>query len=251
VSRGRVRIGTSGWSYADWREAFYPKGLPQSRWLEHYATVFDTVEINATFYRLPTASAVARWARQTPAGFVFAVKGSRYLTHVKRLTDTARGVERFFERLSPLIDEGKLGPVLWQLPETFSRDDERLASFADALPAGRHCFEFRHPSWFAGDVLALLAERDFALVIGDDPRRTFQLRELTTGWTYLRFHRGSGRDGHYATEQLRDWSGWIRDTRSQAEVYAYFNDDWQAWAPRDARALRQLVEDVPGSRRAA
>src|ERR687887_506550 len=113
-----VRIGCSGWNYPHWRERVYPKGLPARLWLEHYAGIFDTVEVNNTFYRLPSRSAVAGWAEQTPADFVFTVKASRYLTHMKRLTDMRSGVERFYERIEPLIEAGKLGPVLWQLPES-------------------------------------------------------------------------------------------------------------------------------------
>ena len=132
-----IRIGCSGWNYATWRESFYPKGLPASRWLEHYATIFDTVEVNTTFYRLAQRTRPwQRWAQQTPAGFCFAVKSSRYLTHVKRLTDMERGVQRLIEPLQPLRDAGRLGPMLWQLPANFHRDDERLAFALDHLPAG-------------------------------------------------------------------------------------------------------------------
>ena len=123
-----VRVGCSGWNYRHWRGVFYPDGVPARRWLEHYSTVFDTVEINATFYRLPTQEAVSRWVAETPPEFLFAVKASRFLTHVKRLKDIAESVERFTERLTPMRDSGKLGPVLWQLPESFHRDDERLAA---------------------------------------------------------------------------------------------------------------------------
>ena len=144
-----VRIGCSGWSYRDWRGRFHPDGLPARGWLEHYASVFDTVEVNATFYRLPKVETVRGWAEQVPDGFRFAVKGSRYLTHMKRLRDMGQGLERFWERIEPLREAGKLGPVLWQLPASFARDDELLAAVLEALPAAEHCFEFRHPSWFA------------------------------------------------------------------------------------------------------
>ena len=157
----RARIGCSGWNYPHWREVVYPKGLPPARWLEHYATLFDTVEVNSTFYQLPKRDSVARWVEQTPDGFVFTVKASRYLTHVKRLTDLGSGIERFYERIEPLVRSPKLGPVLWQLPANFRRDGERLGAALEALPAGRHCFEFRHESWFVDEVykLAALARR--------------------------------------------------------------------------------------------
>jgi uncharacterized protein YecE (DUF72 family) len=149
---GVVRIGCSGWNYAHWRGVVYPRGMAASRWLEYYATLFDTVEINTTFYRLPSSSAVAGWVEDTPSGFTFAVKESRFLTHMKRLTDMESGTRRFYDRIEPLVDSPKLGPVLWQLPPNFHRNDERLAEALDALPAGRHAFEFRHPSWFADAV---------------------------------------------------------------------------------------------------
>jgi uncharacterized protein YecE (DUF72 family) len=234
-----VRIGCSGWNYPHWRERVYPRGLPQRRWLEHYATLFDTVEVNSTFYRLPRRDAVAAWVEQTPPGFLFAVKASRFLTHMKRLTDMGRGVERFYERIAPLVDSPKMGPVLWQLPETFRRGDERLASALERLPPGRHCFEFRHESWFAPDVYALLRERDVALVIGDHPERPFQAHELTAGWTYVRFHYGSrGRGGNYSERELEAWKRRLAVWRSRAEVFAYFNNDWEGYAVRNARWLQ-------------
>jgi uncharacterized protein YecE (DUF72 family) len=145
----QVRIGCSGWNYRDWRGTFYPEALPARRWLEHYATVFDTVEVNTTFYRLPARDAVAHWVQQTPDRFEFTVKASRYLTHMKRLRDMGDGIARFYERIEPLVDAGRLGPVLWQLPPRFPRDDDRLARALERLPPGRHAFEFRDPSWFA------------------------------------------------------------------------------------------------------
>ena len=240
-----VRIGCSGWVYKDWRGDLYPDDLPQRRWLERYAELFDTVEVNNTFYRLPTVVAVERWADETPGGFVFAVKGSRYTTHIKRLIDFARYSERFFERIEPLVAAGKLGPVLWQLPANYRRDDERLTGALDALDGrpGRHAFEFRHESWFTADVYALLREHDAALVIGDDPGRPFQERELTARWTYVRFHRGRrGRDGNYSATELEEWARQIAAWRAQTEVFAYFNNDWKGYAPRNARALATLLE---------
>ena len=225
-----VRVGCSGWNYRHWREVVYPQGLPARGWLEHYATLFDTVEVNATFYRLPTRKAVAGWVEQSPPGFCFAVKGSRYLTHIRRLRDTGQGVERFYACIDPLVSSGKLGPVLWQLPGNFKRDDERLAGFLDALPAGRHTVEFRHESWFTDDVYALLREREAALTIGDHPERPFQTRELTAGWTFVRFHYGRGRGGNYSRRQLEEWRNRIVQWRRRADVYAYFNNDWEGFA---------------------
>jgi uncharacterized protein YecE (DUF72 family) len=244
-----VRIGCSGWNYPHWREVVYPRGLPQRRWLEHYATLFDTVEVNNTFYRLPSQDAVAAWVEQTPPGFLFAVKASRFLTHMKRLTDMGRGVERFYERIEPLVRSAKLGPVLWQLPENFHRNDERLAGALRKLPAGRHCFEFRHPSWFVPQVYELLREHGVALVIGDHPERPFQSHELTTNWTFVRFHHGSrGRNGNYSERELEVWRRRIDAWRVSAEVFAYFNNDWQGYAVRNGLLLKQRLE---AGRRAA
>jgi uncharacterized protein YecE (DUF72 family) len=237
-----VRIGCSGWNYQSWRETFYPPKLPASRWLEHYSRVFDTVEVNSTFYRLAKRPAVARWVTQVPPDFVFAVKSSQYLTHMKRLTDMERGVERLYEPLEPLIEAGRLGPVLWQLPERFRRDDERLAYALDRLPPGRHAFEFRHPSWFNEDVYALLRSRDVALVIGDDPERPFQTYEFTTDFTFIRFHGGKrGRYGNYSDSEIREWAKRIRGWAQERPVFAYFNNDWNAYAIGNARLLTKLV----------
>ncbi len=237
-----VRIGCSGWNYAHWREIVYPKGLPPSRWLRHYATLFDTVEVNATFYRLPTQKAVAGWVEQTPPDFLITIKASRYLTHIKRLTDMREGVARFYERLEPLLGTPKMGPVLWQLPGTFRRDDDRLEQALTHLPPGRHCFEFRHESWFADDVYALLREHDVALVIGDDPRRPFQTYELTADWTFVRFHSGRrGRNGNYSERELEEWAGRIERWRERVGVYAYFNNDWYGYAVKNGRWLRRRL----------
>jgi uncharacterized protein YecE (DUF72 family) len=235
-----VLVGCSGWNYPHWRERVYPKGVPQHAWLEHYATLFDTVEVNNTFYRLPSRSAVAGWVERTPADFVLTVKASRYLTHIKRLNDLEGGVARFYDSIEPLVESGKLGPVLWQLPGNFHRNDERLASALERLPPGRHCFEFRHPSWFVAQVYGLLRDHDAALVIGDDPRRPFQTHELTADWTFVRFHRGRrGRNGNYSRTELEEWKRRIAAWRSEVDVYAYFNNDWEGYAVENARWLQR------------
>ena len=234
-----VRIGCSGWNYAHWRERVYPKGLPPRRWLEHYATLFDTVEVNTTFYRLPRREAVAAWEVESPAGFLFAVKASRYLTHVKRLRDLDDGVARFYERIEPLTGSPKMGPVLWQLPPTFRRDEERLAGALRRLPAGRHCFEFRHESWFVPQTYACLREHGAALVIGDHPKRPWQAHELTADWTFVRFHYGHrGRNGNYSERELDEWAERIAGWRGRADVYAYFNNDWEGYAVRNGLGLQ-------------
>jgi uncharacterized protein YecE (DUF72 family) len=237
-----VHVGCSGWNYRDWRGRFYPEGMPASRWLEHYAGVFDTVEVNSTFYRLASKTAVENWLRQTPDRFIFSMKASRYLTHIRRLRDMERGVRRFYEPLRPMVETGRLGPTLWQLPETFHRDDGALAGALERLPEGRHCFEFRHPSWFERDVYELLRSHGTALVIGDHPERPFQALEITAGWTFIRFHYGRrGRNGNYSTAELQTWKRRIAAWRSRVEVFAYFNNDWQAFAPRNARWLAERL----------
>ncbi len=237
-----VRIGCSGWNYDDWRGRLYPEGLGKPRWLGRYAEVFDTVEVNSTFYRLASRNAVQGWVDQTPDGFLFAAKASRYLTHVRRLKDIDLGVRRYYERIEPLQVAGKLGPVVWQLPATFKRDDELLAAVLAALPEGRHCFEFRHESWFTAPVYRLLGEHGAALVIGDHPRWPFQARELTTTWTLVRLHHGRrGRRGNYSEREIEEWARRIGQWRRRTEVFVYFNNDWEGFAPNNARSLQRRL----------
>jgi uncharacterized protein YecE (DUF72 family) len=238
----QARIGCSGWAYDDWRGRFYRAGEPRRRWLELYAERFDTVEVNNTFYRLPKVEAVRSWAEQTPAGFCFAVKASRYLTHIRRLTDTAEGMKRFYERIEPLQSSGKLGPLLWQLPENFHRDDERLEGWLNALPAGRHTIEFRHASWFAAPVLRALRDHDVALTIGDHPDRPFQSHAATASWRFIRWHFGArGRNGNYSQTELDTWARRITAWRRSTEVYAYFNNDWSGFAPANALWIKRRL----------
>jgi uncharacterized protein YecE (DUF72 family) len=233
-----VRIGCSGWNYDDWRGVVYARGVPKRQWLASYAERFDTVEVNSTFYRLASRSAVAGWARDTPDRFTFAVKASRYLTHVRRLTDLGRGIRRFYAPLEPIAEAGKLGPVLWQLPESFPRDDERLARLLQALPDGRHTIEFRHSSWFCAHVFGLLRDHGVALTVGDHPERPFQLREATADWWYIRLHYGArGHDGNYSEAELITWARRIAQWRARRDVYAYFNNDWSGFAPANASTL--------------
>ena len=239
----QVRIGCSGWDYADWRGPFYDVHEPKRLWLRRYAEHFDTVEVNSTFYRLARPAAVERWIEATPEGFRFAVKASRYLTHVRRLMDLDTGIKRFYEPLGPLITAGRLGPVLWQLPENFHRDEQRLAAWAAALPPGMHTVEFRHPSWFVDSVLELLRGAGVALTIGDHPQRRFQSHEATAGWRFIRFHYGSrGAAGNYSATELDEWATRIDAWRQRTEIWAYFNNDWRAFAPANATYLLRRLE---------
>jgi uncharacterized protein YecE (DUF72 family) len=245
-----VRIGCSGWNYDSWRGVFYPDGMGPARWLAEYSRQLDTVEVNSTFYRLVSRKAADRWVADTPDDFCFTIKASRYLTHIKRLGDDAtkgfvlrEGIARFYEPLGPLVDAGKLGPILWQLPANFRRDDERLAHALSLVPPGRHCFEFRDASWFTKDVYALLREHDAAMVIGDDPERTLPSAEPTAGWAFVRLHRGTyGRRGNYSRAEIERWARRIAAWRDGGiDVYAYFNNDWEAFAPRNAQLLKRLL----------
>jgi uncharacterized protein YecE (DUF72 family) len=203
---------------------------------------FDTVEVNSTFYRLPREPAVANWVAETPAGFLFAVKMSRYVTHIKRLRDLPPSIELFYSRIRPLVGSPKLGPVLWQLPGTFRRDDERLAAALEVLPPGRHCFEFRHESWFDPEVYELLRRHGAALVIGDTPERPFQAHLLTTDWTFIRFHCGTrGRRSNYSETELEEWATRIEVWARGADVYAYFNNDHNGYAVRNGLWLRKRL----------
>ena len=237
-----VHIGCSGWQYQDWRERFYPKGCGQPRWLQHYAKTFGTVEVNSTFYRLASKQAVARWVEQTPPDFVFALKASRYLTHIKKLTDLRQGIGRYYERIEPLAGTPKLGPIVWQLPPTFKRDDDALEHALEELPPGRHCFEFRHETWFTDEVYERLRAYGAALVIGDHPERPWQAYEMTAGWTFVRFHYGRrGRRGNYSKTELETWAKRIEQWRRQVEVFVYFNNDWEGFAIDNGRFLKKRL----------
>ena len=238
-----VRIGCSGWNYDDWRGRLYPEGLGKPRWLGRYAELFDTVEVNSTFYRLASRNAVARWVEETPPGFVFAAKASRYLTHVRRLRDVGQGIERYYERIQPLPEAGRLGPIVWQLPANFRRDDEALGALLEILPEGRHCFEFRHESWFVPPVYELLGSAGAALVIADHPKWPFQAHELTTDWTLVRLHHGRrGRRGNYSETELDEWARRLSRWRRRAEAFVYFNNDWEGFAVSNALSLKRRLQ---------
>jgi uncharacterized protein YecE (DUF72 family) len=238
---GDIRIGCSGWNYQHWRNGvLYPPRLPAREWLSYYAARFGTVEVNSTFYRLPKASAVSGWVEQTPPDFVIAAKASRYLTHVKQLRELPEHLALLLDRLRPLVDSPKLGPLLWQLPPTFRKNRDRLEQALAQLPREiRHAFEFRHVSWFDEEVFDLLRDHSVAFVIADRAGAPAVTRyELTAGFTYVRFHRGQGPDGAYTSVELERWrerlSGWAKD----GDVFAYFNNDQRGFAIDNALELR-------------
>lgn len=239
------RVGCSGWNYDSWRGDLYPEGVGPARWLSLYAQEFDTVEVNSTFYRLASRKAVERWVEQTPPDFTFAVKASRYLTHIKRLRDLPGPIRRFREPLAPLEESGRLGAVLWQLPPDFKRDDDRLDRLLDHLPVGRHAIEFRHPTWFCEEVLERLRQRDVALVLAHHPDRPWQPWELTASFAVVRFHFGAcGRRGDYSEAELDEWAARLAPVAAERDLLVYFNNDWEGFAPRNALGLRKRLEVV-------
>ena len=237
-----VWIGTSGWQYRDWRGPFYPPGLRQASWLEHYADRFRVVEVNNAFYRLPEASTFTAWAERTPDDFVVAVKASRYLTHIRRLREPAEAVERLLQRACHLGP--KLGPVLLQLPPTLAADHAALAETLACFPADvRVAVEFRHESWFNDGTRKLLGEHDSAFCLADSPRRrTPEWR--TASWGYLRLHEGrSSPRPCYGRAALAGWAGRLAGMFApEDDVYAFFNNDPRGCAVRDAQRFAGVVE---------
>lgn len=238
----RIRIGTSGWNYKAWRGPFYPPKLAAAGWLAHYAGVFDTVEINASFYRLPQPETVARWRAQVPAEFCFAWKASRFITHMKRLLEPEASLERV---LGPMTELGSAeGPMLFQLPPSMKRDDGRLDAFLGALPASPPTtIEFRHPSWYAEPVFRRLSDAAVALCISDHHHAPAPWVS-TAPFTYVRGHGPDGRyAGSYDDATLRRWAAWLTvQARTGRTAFAYFDNDIAAAAPGDALRLRRLVE---------
>lgn len=248
---GAVLVGTSGWHYRHWLGTFYPGDLPADAMLRYYAGRYSTVEVNNTFYRLPDVSAVAAWRDAVGERFTFAVKASRYLTHMKKLKDPEGPIEALFERLQPL--GSMLGPILFQLPPRWHRNAERLAGLLAALPSGRrYAFEFRDPTWFAPEVYRLLAEHAAALCLYDRFGERTPL-ERTTDFVYVRMHGpAGGMERPYSDRELAAWAGAIGDWRSSGvDVYVYFNNDPFGHAPRDAARLARLLETVRGGVEAA
>jgi uncharacterized protein YecE (DUF72 family) len=237
-----VLIGTSGWQYRHWRETFYPRGVQQADWLGHYAARFATVEVNNAFYRLPEAGTFARWAQATPEDFVFAVKASRFLTHVRRLREPEGPVRLLLERARSLGP--KLGPVLLQLPPTFKADVDRLAATLTAFGAGvRVAVEFRHRSWFSADVRALLEEHGAALCLADRKGPATPLWR-TADWAFLRMHEGRASPHPcYGRDARERWAGRLAELWGPtADAFVYFNNDGCACALRDARLFAAAAE---------
>jgi len=234
----QYHIGTSGWYYGHWKNRFYPEKLPRTKWLEFYASHFDTVELNNSFYRLPSEAAFAGWTNASPDGFVFTVKASRFITHIKRLKDCREAVDTFTGRARMLGE--KLGPILYQLPPNVHRDDEALDSFLAGLPCDiRHVVEFRHRSWLDERVLEILHKYNAGLCVFDMPSLSCPLR-ATADFAYIRFHGGGELYAScYSDEELAGWAERLADLAVNLKaVYIYFNNDAEAFAVRNAMTLR-------------
>jgi uncharacterized protein YecE (DUF72 family) len=239
-----VVIGTSGWHYADWRTNFYPHGVAQKNWLTFYAERFDTVEINSSFYRLPLLRTVQQWRDATPDDFVFSIKASRYITHIRQLQHVRGSLSILLRRVRHLGP--KLGPVLLQLPPTLQKDLGALEDTLEKLKGVPVVLEPRHGSWFSDDLACLLAHYNVPLCLADKAGRPTGPLWRTADWGYVRFHQGRSRPVPcYGRHALRSWaervaSLWTRDER----IYAYFNNDTHVCAVRDARTFSQLVSSV-------
>ena len=239
--QARYYIGTSGWSYAHWKEVFYPAGLSTKDWLGYYVKFFTSVEINNTFYRLPKEETFRNWQAMAPAGFIFSVKASRFITHVKRLKDAAEPVANFINRARLLGDN--LGPILFQLPPNWSLNIDRFTAFVNILPAGiAYVFEYRDSSWFDSRVYALMSQRNLAFCIHDMAGLDCP-RLVTSQLVYIRFHGVSAKyQGKYSPDQLASWSEFIcQYLRQGREVFVYFNNDAFGYALENARELARLV----------
>jgi uncharacterized protein YecE (DUF72 family) len=239
-----VWIGTSGWVYKEWAGHFYPKGWPKKNEFSYYTRHFPTVEINATFYRLPSKKMVRGWHERSPEGFIFAVKGSRYLTHIRRLKDTGAGLQKYFRRLVPLAE--RTGPILWQLPPNFQKNElnwERLERFLKQLPTRyRHAVEFRHPSWMDEETFALLRAHNTCNVWISSLRMPADYT-ITTDFVYLRFH--GLKDGayhDYTDEELAPWAEQLaKAAQRKIPSYVYFNNDLNTRAPLNGEALMKML----------
>lgn len=242
--RAKYYIGTSGWVYPHWRDVFYPPKLPQSKWLEFYTGHFSTVELNNSFYRLPSEQAFSNWRATSPEGFRYAVKVSRFITHIKRLKDVAEPIGTFLQRARHLNE--KLGPLLYQLPPNMHRNDERLESFLQLLPKGlRHVIEFRHQSWLDEEVFDILRRHNIGFCVFDMPGLPCPL--LTTAdFAYIRFHGSTGLYfSRYSDEELEEWAGRIsRLAKDLDAVYIYFNNDAEGFAIKNAQTMAERLQSL-------
>jgi len=239
---GKLIIGTSGYSYNHWKSKFYPKGLPASEWLEYYSKKFSSVELNYTFYKLPEEKTFISWNKKTPESFIFSIKASRFITHIKRLKDSGPSIKLLIQRLKTI--RKKLGPILFQLPPNFALNKERLEDFVSVLPKKYDfVFEFRDPSWFDEKVFEILKKRKLGFCIYNMPGMDCP-HAVTSDFVYIRFH-GSGEiySSNYTDKQLKLWAAKIKGfLKNNLDVYVYFNNDANAFAINNALKLKQLLK---------
>jgi uncharacterized protein YecE (DUF72 family) len=241
TSVSAIRVGCSGWVYKHWRGQFYPEGLPQKRWFERYSQEFDTVEINASFYRVPLSSTFEGWREKAPPGFRYAVKVNRFITHMKKLLDCEEPLVQFIALARTL--EGTLGPLLYQLPPSLHKDVARLGAFLERLPRDlEHVVEFRHASWYDEEVRALL-DRHGVGFVAHDLRGLTAPRWASGRTAYVRFHGTGGKYwGRYSPDEIADWTRWcLEQGREGRSVWCYFNNDIHGHAIEDARALKATI----------
>jgi len=245
MTRGKIHIGTSGWSYNHWKGSFYPHDLPASRMLEHYVLHFKSVELNNCFYHLPQQKTLEQWRNTVPAGFIFSAKASRYISHMKKLKDPVTSIKKFFDRI--IVLEEKLGPILFQLPPHWHFNRERLERFLAVLSRDfRYTFEFRDSSWINDESCELLTRYDAAFCIYElDGYRS--PKEITTDFVYIRLHGPDGPyQGNYDKQALSGWANTISTWAGKGlSVYCYFDNDEAGYAPRNALQLQSMLE--PGN----
>jgi len=235
----KIHVGTSGWAYDHWSEVFYPKDCPKSKWLDFYTKHFSTVELNASFYRLPKPQTFEGWSKKTPDNFLWAVKASRYITHIRRIRDVQEPLERFFSSADCLRE--KLGPILFQLPPNLVFDEAVLSDFCKSLP-GDHLYtlEVRHPSWAQPRVFEILGQYNISLCISDTAGRYPLIEQLTASFIYIRLHGSrSLYASEYTEEELQAYAekikGWSKDT------YLYFDNDYKGYAVKNAKRLKEIL----------
>lgn len=234
----RFYCGTSGWIYKHWRGVFYPEDIPQHNWLNYYTDWFDSVEINNSFYKLPSVEVFKHWREQTPESFVFAVRASNYLTHMKKLKEPEEPLEKVLMHSAELHE--KRGPILYQLPPRWRVDTERLNYFLSLLPKGvRHVFEFRDSTWQTEDVWSLLRKYEVGYCIMDGMGLPTHIK-TTDDYSYIRLHSGED-DGSYSERQLREWASRVEDLLALGDVYVYFNNDYMGYSIKNALDLRKMV----------
>ena len=238
-----IHIGTSGWSFDEWNHIFYPDKLPVDERLHYYAGQFNSVEINSSFYHLPSKTTLEKWVDATPDSFLFTMKASRYITHMKRLKQCEEPVQNFLERMRILGK--KAGPVLFQLPPSFAADTERLNLIQTLPDTFQYVFEFRHPSWFQDDVYNLLSRKNIAFCVYELEHQTSPM-EVTADFTYIRLHGpGEKYEGLYGRKGLRKWVNFIEACHHQHQtVFIYFDNTFKAEAPHDARTMVELCREL-------